>query len=180
MKISSARIPDVLVIEPDVFIDERGFFMETWQQRRFAEQGCHWQFVQDNYSRSVRGTVRGLHYQVGPPQGKLVRVTVGEVFDVAVDLRKGSPTFAQWVGHVLSAENQRMLWVPPGFAHGFCVLSDVAECAYKCTAYYSRELERGIRWDDPALGITWPSHAPVVLSTKDRHAPLLAHAEYLE
>lgn len=177
MKITPTKIPDVLMIEPDVFTDERGFFVESWHKRRFADHGLDWEFVQDNHSRSVRGTLRGLHYQIDRPQGKLVRVTVGEVFDVAVDLRRRSPTFRQWVGGYLSAENRRMMWVPPGFAHGFYVVSDVADCHYKCTDYYSPGDERSLRWEDPDLGIEWPCSGPPTLSRKDRHAPMLAEAE---
>jgi dTDP-4-dehydrorhamnose 3,5-epimerase len=180
MKISATRIPDVLVIEPRVFDDERGFFMETWHRQRFAEHGLDWEFVQDNHSRSVRGTLRGLHYQVVRPQGKLVRVVVGEVFDVAVDLRKRSPTFGQWVARRLSADNRLMIWIPPGFAHGFYVMSEFAECEYKCTDYYSPEHERTIRWDDRTLGIDWPLDGPVILSEKDRAAPSLDAAECFE
>lgn len=180
MKISPTRIPEVLVIEPRVFRDERGLFMEMWHRRRFAEHGLDWDFVQDNHSRSVRGTLRGLHYQVGRPQGKLVRVTVGEVFDVAVDLRRGSPTFGEWVGQRLSADNRLMIWIPPGFAHGFYVTSELAECEYKCTDYYSPEHERTVRWDDPALGIEWPLCGPVILSEKDRGAPSLEAADCFE
>jgi dTDP-4-dehydrorhamnose 3,5-epimerase len=180
VKVSATRVPDVLLIEPDVFTDERGFFTETWHRRRFAEHGIDADFVQDNHSRSVRGTLRGLHYQLGRPQGKLVRATVGEVFDVAVDLRRGSPTFAKWVGQRLSAENRRMIWMPPGFAHGFLVVSDVAECQYKCTDYYSPEHERSVRWDDPVLAIEWPPSGRLLLSDKDRRAPLLEEAECFE
>ena len=177
MKVFPTRIPDVLLIEPDVFRDERGFFMETWHRRRFAEHGLGWDFVQDNHSLSVKGTLRGLHYQLGRPQGKLVRVTVGEVFDVAVDLRRRSPTFKQWVGHRLSADNRLMMFIPPGLAHGFYVTSDVAECQYKCTDYYSPEHERCLRWDDPEIGIEWPLTGTPILSDKDRRAPFFAEAE---
>ncbi len=177
MRVTATAIPDVLLIEPAVFGDERGFFMETWQRRKFAEAGIDYDFVQDNHSRSVRGTLRGLHYQIRQPQGKLVRVTHGAVFDVAVDLRKRSPTFGQWVGEHLTAENKRMLWVPPGFAHGFCVTSDVADFQYKCTDYYAPAHERCIRWDDPDLAIAWPlAHEPLV-SAKDQQGLPLAQAE---
>ena len=168
MNVIKTEIPEVLIIEPDVFGDERGFFMETWQRQKFAEIGIDYDFVQDNYSRSVKGTLRGLHYQIKQPQGKLVWVTVGEVFDVAVDIRKDLPTFGQWVGEYLSAKNKRMLWVPPGFAHGFYVLSDVAEFQYKCTDYYAPEYERCIKWDDPELGIVWPLDGEPLLSDKDQ------------
>lgn len=180
MKVIPTKIPDVLTIELDVFTDERGFFVESWHKRRFAEHGLDWDFVQDNHSRSVRGTLRGLHYQINRPQGKLVRVTVGEIFDVAVDLRRRSPTFRQWVGTVLSAENRRMMWVPPGFAHGFYVVSDVADCHYKCTDYYSAEHERSLRWDDPEIRIVWPCNETPLLSAKDRAAPLLSDAELFD
>ncbi|XGA80977.1 dTDP-4-dehydrorhamnose 3,5-epimerase [Halomonas sp. CH40] len=156
MLITPTRIPDVKLIEPKVFGDERGFFMETWNAKAFAEAGIHHTFVQDNHSRSVKNTLRGLHYQIKQPQGKLVRVTRGEVFDVAVDLRQGSSTFGEWVGETLSEDNQRMLWVPPGFAHGFLVTSDTADFQYKCTDFYAPEYERCIRWDDNALAIDWP------------------------
>lgn len=180
MKVIPTKIPDVLTIELDVFTDERGFFVESWHKRRFAEHGLDWDFVQDNHSRSVRGTLRGLHYQINRPQGKLVRVTVGEIFDVAVDLRRRSPTFRQWVGTVLSAENRRMMWVPPGFAHGFYVVSDVADCHYKCTDYYSADDERSLKWDDPEIRIVWPCNETPLLSAKDRAAPLLSDAELFD
>lgn len=178
MKFTPTAIPDVVLIEPQVFADERGFFMETWQRRKFAEAGIDVDFVQDNHSRSVKGTLRGLHYQLPPhAQGKLVRVTVGEVFDVAVDIRRGSPTFGRWVGEYLSAENKRMLWIPPGFAHGFYVTSDVAEFQYKCTDYYAPECERCIRWDDPQLAIAWPLAGEPLVSAKDAAGVRLADAE---
>lgn len=182
MKITPTAIPDVLLLEPRVFADDRGFFMETWQRQKFAAAGIDFDFVQDNHSRSVRGTLRGLHYQIRQPQGKLVRVTVGEVFDVAVDLRRSSPTFGQWVGEYLSAENKRLLWVPPGFAHGFYVTSEVAEFQYKCTDYYAPEHERCVRWDDPDLAIDWPlgRDVEILQSMKDQAAPTLAQAELYE
>lgn len=170
MQFYPTTISDVIRIEPRVFEDERGFFMETWQHRTFAAAGLDVAFVQDNHSRSVQGTLRGLHYQVRQPQGKLVRVTVGEAFDVAVDLRRGSPTFGRWVGVTLSAANKHMLWIPPGLAHGVYITSEVAELQYKCTDFYAPEYERTLRWDDPALGIAWPipaGHTPL-LSAKDR------------
>jgi len=172
MEFIPTLIPDVVLVEPRVFRDERGFFLESWRKDRFAAAGIAADFVQDNHSRSIRGTLRGLHYQVQQPQGKLVRVTVGTVFDVAVDLRPGSPSFGRWVGEHLSAENHRLLWVPPGFAHGFYVLSDVAEFQYKCTEYYAPDFERAIRWDDPDLGIDWPllGGEQPRLSTKDEAA----------
>ncbi|WP_458527207.1 dTDP-4-dehydrorhamnose 3,5-epimerase [Onishia taeanensis] len=155
MKITETRIPDVKLIEPKVFGDERGFFMETWNEKAFHEAGIDATFVQDNHSRSIKNTLRGLHYQIKQPQGKLVRVTHGEVFDVAVDLRKDSPTFSQWVGEYLSEENNRMLWMPPGFAHGFLVISKTADFQYKCTDFYAPEYERTIMWNDESIGIEW-------------------------
>ena len=179
MKVIPTSIPDVKLIEPDVLADHRGFFMDTWQRRKFIEAGIDFDFVQDNHSRSVKGTLRGLHYQIRQPQGKLVRVTVGEVFDIAVDLRQNSPTFGQWVGEYLSADNKCMLWVPPGFAHGFYVTSDIAEFQYKCTDYYAPEHERCIRWDDKALAINWPLSpgAKPLVSLKDQGGILLTQAE---
>ena len=156
MRVTATEIPEVRLIEPRVFGDARGFFFESWNRRALAASGIDVDFVQDNHSRSSRGVLRGLHYQIQHPQGKLVRVVAGEVFDVAVDLRRASPTFARHVGVILSAENQRMLWVPPGFAHGFLVLSDTADFLYKTTDYWFAEHERTLRWDDPALGIDWP------------------------
>ena len=178
MKVVETALPGVLLIEPKVFGDDRGFFLETWNQATFAAAGLDLAFVQDNHSRSARGVLRGLHYQLANPQGKLVRVTQGSVFDVAVDIRRSSPNFGKWVGYELSDANKRMLWVPPGFAHGFLVLSDTADFLYKCTALYDPPSDRGIRWDDPAIGIDWPDTgvAPQ-LSGKDAIAPLLADAE---
>lgn len=170
MDVISTRIPDVKLIKPKVFGDERGFFMETWNEQAFRKAGIDATFVQDNHSRSVKNTLRGLHYQIKQPQGKLVRVTRGEVFDVAVDLRTSSPTFGQWVGEVLSEENQHQLWIPPGFAHGFYVLSETADFQYKCTNFYAPEYERTIHWADEALAIKWPipaDESPVV-SFKDK------------
>ena len=169
MKVTPLAIPDVLLIEPKVFGDERGFFFESFNRLAFGEAtGLDVQFVQDNHSKSAKNVLRGLHYQLPPKaQGKLVRILVGEVFDVAVDIRKDSPTFGQWVGEMLSAESKRQMWIPPGFAHGFLVLSDSAEFFYKTTDYYSPEYERSILWNDPALGIDWPSVDEPVLSTKD-------------
>ena len=169
----------VLILEPAVFPDERGFFLESFNQQRFdAAVGEHVAFVQDNHSRSSRGVLRGLHFQLPPhAQGKLVRCTSGRVFDVAVDVRQGSPTLGQWVGVELSAENHRQLWIPAGFAHGFLVLSETADFLYKTTAYYARDAERAVRWDDPALGIEWPLDGVVpVLSTKDLEAALFVNA----
>jgi dTDP-4-dehydrorhamnose 3,5-epimerase len=174
----ATAIPDVLVIEPTVFGDPRGFFFESWNRRDFASlAGRDVEFVQDNHSASARNVLRGLHYQLHRPQGKLVRVTAGEVFDVAVDLRRSSPTFGRWVGERLSAENRRMLWVPPGFAHGFLVLSEMAEFLYKATDYYAPENERSLLWNDPALGIAWPLEGDPVLKARDAAGAPLAQAE---
>jgi len=180
MKIINTAIPDVKILGPKVFGDDRGFFMETWNAQLFSELGIHHGFVQDNHSRSVKNTLRGLHYQIEKLQGKLVRVTRGEVFDVAVDLRKDSPTFGKWVGEYLSEHNNRMLWVPPGFAHGFLVTSDSADFQYKCTDFYAPEHERSIAWNDPELAIDWPLDETQIplLSTKDKAAPVFAQAEH--
>lgn len=169
MNVAPTSIPDVLLIEPVVRTDERGFFLETWHAARYAAVGIAGPFVQVNHSRSVRGTLRGLHYQIEQPQGKLVQVVTGTVFDVAVDLRRGSPSFRRWVGVELSELNHRQLWVPPGFAHGFYVLSEQADLVYKCTDFYAAEHERTVRWDDSELAIDWPliGHAPPLLSSKD-------------
>ena len=167
MKVYTTPISGVLVIEPTVFEDTRGFFFESYNYKRYVDHGIDATFVQDNHSRSVKNTLRGLHYQVNPGQGKLVRVVVGEVFDVAVDIRFGSPTFGQWFGTFLSAENKKQMYIPVGFAHGFCVTSDVAEFEYKCTDYYSPKDERGILWNDPDLAIDWPVKEPI-LSEKDK------------
>ena len=169
MQAINTKLPGVLILEPKVFGDERGFFFESFNARAFAEAtGLQCEFVQDNHSRSQRGVLRGLHYQVQQAQGKLVRVTAGEVYDVAVDLRRSSPTFGKWVGTLLSAENKRQLWVPAGFAHGFLVLSEFAEFLYKTTDYYAPEHERCIRWDDPSLAIDWPLDGTPQLSAKDQ------------
>lgn len=172
MKVIDTDIPDVKIIEPTVFGDERGFFMETWQQKKFEElvSGKPTQFVQDNHSKSKKGILRGLHYQTENTQGKLVRVVSGEVFDVAVDIRKDSPTFGQWVGVYLSAENKRQLWVPEGFAHGFYVTSAEAEFVYKCTDYYNPKSEVSILWSDVDLDIKWPNKETPIVSEKDRLA----------
>ncbi len=178
MKATRLAIPDVVLLEPKVFGDSRGFFFESFNQKAFDEAtGTNHQFVQDNHSRSVKGVLRGLHYQIQQPQGKLVRVVRGAVFDVAVDIRKSSPTFGQWVGVELSADNHRQLWVPPGLAHGFLVLSDTADFLYKTTDYYAPEHERCIAWNDPALAIVWPDMgmAPC-LSGKDQRGLGLAEA----
>lgn len=174
MKVIDTAIPDVKIIEPAIFGDERGFFMETWQQKKFEElvTGTPTHFVQDNHSKSKKGILRGLHYQTENTQGKLVRVISGEVFDVAVDIRKDSPTFGQWVGEYLSAENKRQLWVPEGFAHGFYVTSEEAEFVYKCTDYYNPKAEYSILWSDPVVGIEWPLIPGLepILSVKDGNA----------
>lgn len=177
MKVIETALPDVHIIEPRVFGDQRGFFMETWNRRRYEELGLPADFVQDNQSGSRRGVLRGLHYQIRQPQGKLVWVIAGEVFDVAVDLRRSSPTFGRWVGVTLSAENRRQLWVPPGFAHGFIVTSETAEFVYKCTDYYAPEHERCIRWDDPDLAIEWPLDETPIVSEKDAAGAAFAGAE---
>jgi dTDP-4-dehydrorhamnose 3,5-epimerase len=182
MNITETKIPAVKLIEPKVFGDERGFFMETWNEKAFLEAGINATFVQDNHSRSAKNTLRGLHYQIRQPQGKLVRVTRGEVFDVAVDLRTNSPTFGQWVGEYLSEENKRMLWVPPGFAHGFLVTSETADFQYKCTDFYAPEYERSIHWADKELAIDWPldNRAEPLVSRKDEQALSFAQAEKYE
>ncbi|MCA3214195.1 MAG: dTDP-4-dehydrorhamnose 3,5-epimerase [Burkholderiales bacterium] len=179
MKVTPTALPEVLILEPKVFGDERGFFMESWNARTFAEAtGFDVQFVQDNHSRSAKNVLRGIHYQVVKPQGKLVRVVSGAVFDVAVDLRKSSPNFGKWVGVELSAENKRQLWVPPGFGHAFLVLSDYADFLYKTSEYWHAERECNLRWNDAHLGIEWPlGGAAPVLSAKDAAAPGLNAAE---
>jgi dTDP-4-dehydrorhamnose 3,5-epimerase len=178
MRLIETEIPDVLIVEPRVFGDERGFFFESYNERLWQQAtGCATRFVQDNHSRSSRGVLRGLHYQIRQPQGKLVRCVVGEVFDVAVDMRRSSPTFGRWVGERLSAENKRQMWIPEGFAHGFLVLSEIAEFLYKTTDYYAPEHERALLWNDPQLGIVWPIEGLPILSTKDVAASRLADAE---
>ena len=181
MKVIETEIPDVKIIEPDVFGDERGFFMETWNQNKFEElvTGKPTQFVQDNHSKSKKGILRGLHYQTENTQGKLVRVVSGEVFDVAVDIRKESPTFGKWVGVYLSAENKRQLWIPEGFAHGFYVTSDEAEFVYKCTDYYNPNAEQSILWNDLKLGVAWPLQDEPLLSSKDQQGCLLIEIQPL-
>ena len=171
-------IPDVILIQPDVHRDERGFFFESWQKNKFAKAGIDQEFVQDNHSRSSKDVLRGLHYQIRQPQGKLIRAIVGEVFDVAIDLRRSSPSFGKWVSANLSSENFNMLWIPPGFAHGFLVLSDVAEFVYKATDFYAPQYERCILWNDRDLGIDWPisGHEPI-LSEKDSKGKLFREAE---
>ena len=173
MKVITTELPGVLLIEPHVFGDQRGFFMETYHQARYQESGIPDRFVQDNHSRSRRGVLRGLHYQPVQPQGKLVWVARGQVFDVAVDIRRGSPTFGRWAGAVLDDSNHHQFYIPPGFAHGFCVLSEEADFFYKCTDYYHPQSEQGILWNDPAIGIDWPIQEPL-LSAKDLRLPLLA------
>lgn len=179
MKVIPTKIPEVLIIEPAVFADSRGFFMESFNDKKFAEAtGVKLNFVQDNHSRSTQGVLRGLHYQIQQAQGKLVRVVAGSVFDVAVDLRRSSPTFGQWVGCELTAENHRQFWVPPGFAHAFFVLSDTADFLYKTTDYYAPQHERTILWNDPDLGIEWPDIGiNPILSEKDQQGQLLSQAE---
>lgn len=177
MNVIPTKIPDVLIIEPKVFGDDRGFFFESFNQKAFDEAtGLDVTFVQDNHSKSVRNVLRGLHYQVQQPQGKLVRVVQGKVFDVAVDIRRGSPTFGQWVGEILSAENKRQMWIPEGFAHGFLTLSETAEFLYKTTDYYAPEHERSISWNDPDLGIDWQLDNSPSLSTKDKNGVSLKQA----
>ena len=177
MKVHETPLPGVLVIEPRVFEDERGFFLETYQQRRFAEMGIDETFVQDNWSRSTRGALRGLHYQLEHPQAKLVQIVAGSVFDVAVDLRRHSPAFGQWFGITLSADSHGQLLIPIGCAHGFLVTSDTADFQYKCSDIYHPESERTLLWNDPAIGIDWPLGDDPILSEKDRHGVLLAEAD---
>ena len=172
MQVVQTDIPGVLILEPKVFEDERGFIFESYNQRTLDVLGITDTFVQDNHSRSVRGVLRGLHYQVEPAQTKLVRVAVGEVFDVAVDIRHGSPTYARWVGVYLSAENKRQLYIPEGFAHGFCVVSDVAEFLYKVNSHYNPAGDRGIAWDDPDIGIDWPISEPLLSGKDQKHGRL--------
>ena len=180
MKVQATQIAGVLIVEPDVFGDDRGFFLESFNERAMREIGIDAHFVQDNHSRSQRNVLRGLHYQVHQPQGKLTRVVSGRVFDVAVDLRRNSPTFGKWVGAELSAENKRMFWMPPGMAHGFIVLSDFADFFYKATNYYAPEFERTILWNDPDLGIAWPLAGEPVLSAKDAAGLPFREAEVFE
>jgi len=177
MKVVPTRLPDVLLLEPRVFDDARGFFFESWNEREFERAGIRARFVQDNHSRSEKGVLRGLHYQIRQPQGKLIRVVAGEIFDVAVDIRSGSPTFGRWEGIRLSAESHGVLWVPIGFAHGFCVLSEFAEVLYKTTDFYAPEHERGILWNDPELRIDWPLLGTPTLSAKDAAGVRLGDAE---
>ncbi|MDD9894112.1 MAG: dTDP-4-dehydrorhamnose 3,5-epimerase [Gammaproteobacteria bacterium] len=182
MQIIPSSIPDVLEIRPTVHGDERGFFIETWNARTFAEAGLNFNFVQDNHSLSKQGTLRGLHYQIQQPQGKLVRATVGTVYDVAVDMRRSSPTFGKWASCTLSAEEKNLFWIPPGFAHGFYVLSETAEFQYKCTDYYAPQHDRTLAWNDPSVGIEWPlvDDMPPLLSAKDESGQQLPEAECYE
>ena len=175
LKVTKTALAEVLIVEPRIFSDDRGMFLETFRADRYAEVGIEAPFVQDNFSRSVRGTLRGLHFQEPKAQGKLVQALRGTIYDVIVDIRRGSPTFAQWVVVELSGDSPKQIWIPPGFAHGFCVTSESADFQYKCTEAYAPEAERSIRWDDPALAIPWPLTKPL-LSPKDAAAPLLADA----
>lgn len=178
MKVTPTAIPEVLILEPQVFGDDRGFFFESFNARRFEQlTGVSASFVQDNHSKSAQNVLRGLHYQIRQPQGKLVRVAAGAIYDVVVDMRRSSPFFGRWVGVELSAENRRQLWVPPGFAHGFVVTSETAECLYKTTDYWAPEFERSLLWNDPALAIDWPLNGEPMLSGKDSQGVLLADAE---
>lgn len=176
MEVVKTPIEGVLLIKPQVFGDERGYFVETWQKERYEAASINLPFVQDNHSKSTKGILRGLHFQKQHPQGKLVMVSLGEVFDVAVDIRKGSPTFGKWFGAILNQENQNQLWIPPGMAHGFVVLSDVAHFHYKCTDFYHPGDEGSIRWNDPTIGIDWPYKEEPVLSAKDQIAPFFKDA----
>jgi dTDP-4-dehydrorhamnose 3,5-epimerase len=178
MQLITTKIPEVMLLEPKVFGDERGFFLETWRASLFTEAGIADNFVQDNHSRSAKGVLRGLHYQLHQPQGKLVRVLNGEIFDVAVDMRRSSATFGQWVGEYLNDQNKRALWVPPGFAHGFLVLSESADVCYKCTDYYAPQHECSLLWKDPSVGISWPQidELSIQLSLKDQRGLLLQEA----
>ena len=181
MNIISTSIPDIFLLEPQVFQDSRGFFLESYNQKIFTEKlGITVNFVQDNHSKSEYNVLRGLHYQITQPQGKIVRAIVGTIFDVAVDVRKNSPTFKQWVGYELSAENKRQLWIPPGFAHGFLILSEIAEVVYKATDYYAPKSDRAILWNDPDLAIDWPLKTPPILSVKDSNAQTFKNAEVYE
>jgi len=177
VKIVPSRLPEVLVIEPRVFGDARGFFFESWNEREFEKAGIAARFVQDNHSRSARNVVRGLHFQIRQPQGKLIRVTAGEIFDVAVDVRRSSPNFGKWAGMRLSADNKTTMWIPSGFAHGFAVLSDYADVLYKTTDYYAPEFERAVLWNDPDIGIDWPLSGAPVLSAKDAAGLPIRRAE---
>jgi len=177
MKVTTTSLPEVVLLEPRLFGDPRGFFFESWNEREFERSGIRAHFVQDNHSRSAKGVLRGLHYQIRQPQGKLIRAVSGEIFDVAVDIRKHSPTFGRWEGVYLSAASHQTLWIPIGFAHGFCVVSEFAEILYKATDYYAPEHERCILWNDPELGIDWPLAGAPVLSAKDAAGVLLRDAD---
>lgn len=180
MKVIESEIPDVLIIEPNVFGDDRGFFFESYNKKQLSDIGISAEFIQDNHSRSEKNVLRGLHYQVQHPQEKLIRVVVGQVFDVAVDLRRKSPTFGRWVGAMLSAENKHQMWIPAGFAHGFYVTSEVAEVIYKCTDFYASQHERTIAWNDPDLAIAWPLNGAPTLSEKDRDGAPFRNAELFQ
>ena len=184
MQATPLVIPDVILLEPKVFGDERGYFLESYSERTFQQLGLPTRFVQDNHSKSIRSVLRGLHYQVEMPQGKLIRALQGEIFDVAVDLRRSSPTFGKWVGEILNDSNRRMLWIPPGFAHGFLVLSDTAEVAYKASEFYAPQQERSLLWDDQQVGIEWPLHlievSGPILSAKDVAGARLSDADTYE
>jgi dTDP-4-dehydrorhamnose 3,5-epimerase len=177
MQVHDTNLTDVKLLEPRVFADSRGFFLESYNQRTFAELGIHETFVQDNHSRSERGVLRGLHYQLVQPQGKMVRAVRGEIFDVAVDLRRSSPTFGRWTGHLLNEDNKQMLWIPAGFGHGFLVLSAIAEVVYKATDFYAPQGERSVLWNDPQIGIEWPDVGTPILSAKDAAGKPLLDAE---
>jgi dTDP-4-dehydrorhamnose 3,5-epimerase len=180
MKLKRTRLPDVMVLEPRVFVDDRGFFLESYNQQTFAELDLTKPFVQDNHSHSARNVLRGMHYQLGRPQGKLVRVVAGAIWDVALDVRRSSATYGQWVGEELSAENKRMMWIPEGFAHGFLVVSDSADVLYKATDFYAPRFERSILWNDPALAIPWPLGGEPLLSEKDRTGTVLSQSEVFD
>ena len=180
MNFTELEIPSIILIKPDIFKDDRGYFYEAWQDKLFESAGLNYKFVQENCSGSVKGVLRGLHYQIQYSQGKLVKVTNGKVFDVSVDIRKSSPTFSKWLGIILSGENKHQLWIPPGFAHGYYVMSDYAEINYKTTEYYFPEFERTIKWDDPEINISWPLDNPPNLSEKDSEGILLRNADLYE
>ena len=180
MNFTELEIPSIILIKPDIFKDDRGYFYEAWQDKLFESAGLNYKFVQENCSGSVKGVLRGLHYQIQYSQGKLVKVTNGKVFDVSVDIRKSSPTFSKWLGIILSGENKHQLWIPPGFAHGYYVMSDYAEINYKTTEYYFPEFERTIKWDDPEINISWPLDNPPNLSEKDSEGILLRNANLYE
>jgi len=178
MKVTPMKIPEVLILEPEVYQDVRGFFLESFNQRVFVQLGIRETFVQDNHSRSAKNVLRGMHYQIKQPQGKLVRAIAGKIFDAAVDLRKSSPNYGKWVGTELSAENHKMMWIPPGFAHGFLVLSNAAEVLYKTTDYYAKEFERALLWNDEDVGITWPLVGEPIISERDRNAAAFKEAAH--